>query len=99
MPKVDPFAYIMSSLSTMTGGLIADMQTLILGIILISFLVFGFEWLIEIIDGRLEETARGRNFDRAKNALAKRNSFSKGSVEYDQASLEYRRFLTKSVKQ
>ena len=49
MPKVDPTQYLMEALSILTGGLIKDMQTLILGLVVCAFILMAFDLLKDLI--------------------------------------------------
>lgn len=49
MPQVDPLSYLIAPISNLTGGLIHDLQTLILGVVFCLFLLLAFELLEEII--------------------------------------------------
>lgn len=40
MPKADPIQYLMNALAILTGGLISDMQTLILGLVVCAFILW-----------------------------------------------------------
>jgi hypothetical protein len=49
MPQVDPTNYLMAALSTLTGGLIADIQTLILGLVVCSFILMALDLLKDFV--------------------------------------------------
>jgi hypothetical protein len=49
MPTVDPTQYLLTAISTLTGGLITDMQTLILGLVVCSFILMAFDLLKDLI--------------------------------------------------
>jgi len=49
MPKVDPMQYLMDALAILTGGLITDMQTLILGLVVCSFIVMALDILKDLL--------------------------------------------------
>lgn len=49
MPKVDPMEYLMNALAILTGGLITDMQTLILGVVVCSFIVMALDILKDLL--------------------------------------------------
>jgi hypothetical protein len=61
MPKVDPMQYLMNALSTLTGGLIADMQTLILGMVVCSFILMALDLLLEVLLSPLSSYQRARD--------------------------------------
>ncbi len=45
MPKVDPFDYLMEAVGNLTGGLITDLKTLFLGMLVCSFILMAFDLL------------------------------------------------------
>ena len=49
MPKVDPMQYLMDALAILTGGLIKDMQTLILGMVVCTFVVMALDILKDLL--------------------------------------------------
>ena len=49
MPNIDPIQYLMEALSILTGGLINDMKTLILGLVVCSFILMAFDLLKDLI--------------------------------------------------
>jgi len=49
MPKVDPTQYLMDALAILTGGLIKDLQTLILGLVVCSFILMALDLLKDLI--------------------------------------------------
>ena len=49
MPKVDPMQYLMDALAILTGGLIKDMQTLILGMVVCTFVVMALDMLKDLL--------------------------------------------------
>lgn len=49
MPTVDPTQYLLEALSTLTGGLIKDLQTLILGLVVCSFILMALDLLKDLI--------------------------------------------------
>lgn len=49
MPKADPIQYLMNALAILTGGLISDMQTLILGLVVCAFILMALDILKDLI--------------------------------------------------
>lgn len=47
--KVDPFDYLMAALSSLTNGLINDLKTLILGLVVCSFIVMALDLLKDLV--------------------------------------------------
>ena len=98
MPKVDPFQYLMAPITNLTGGLISDVQTLITALVFCFFLYMGFDYLQDILGRTFESRGRDRYLDLARSTKSRLQGLDAGSVEYDQASLQYREYIRKSVK-
>lgn len=99
MEKINPFQFLIDALSTMTGGLIADMQTLLLGVFLCSFIVMALGYLKDILEGSMNTRLANLYSNEAARALNERNQFASGSFEYQKANLKYRKLLNKAVNQ
>ena len=97
MPKVDPTAYLMDALSTLTGGLISDVQTLMLGGVLVTFLLMGFDYLFDILNHSIAATHADRYLKDAKNVLMARNTWKEGTAEYDHHNALYRKLIRRSA--
>ncbi len=94
---MNPTQYLFDAMSNLTGGLITDIKTLFLGLVVCSFIYFGFDILMEAVGLSLERRARDRSFERAKSTLAEREGYAQGSAEYDRLSARYRKLINKSV--
>jgi len=94
----NPMQFLMTALSTMTNGLISDMQTLMLGLVVAAFIVMGLDYLMEILDYSIQSHSRDKYFDRAKAALDESSNYAFGSPERDRAEAQYRAFIRKSVE-
>ena len=97
MPSLDPSQVIFDSISSLTGGLIADLQTLVIAALVVSFIVAGVDILLSAIGSTFERRARDNNFATAKDLLDARNSHQRGTAEWDKLNLQYRRYLRKSI--
>jgi len=49
MPPIDPTQYLMDALAVMTGGLVNDMKTLILGLVVCSFILMALDILKDLV--------------------------------------------------
>jgi len=97
MPPIDPTKILFDTVSNLTGGLITDLQTLIVGVIVVSFIVFAIDILLSAINAGFENAARDRNFERAQDFLDRRNQMAKGTASWDYYNLKYRNALRKSI--
>jgi|GEM_PF-4583776 len=82
MPQVDPMNYLMAALSTLTGGLIADIQTLILGLVVCSFILMALDLLKDFVLVPFGEAAANA----LTNPVA---AFKKASTAYHHARLKF----------
>ncbi|MGL1932720.1 MAG: hypothetical protein OCC45_13325 [Desulfotalea sp.] len=78
-------------------GISFDVGTVIVAMLLISFIVIGFDYVRDILESFLLGRQADAFSSSASTALSARNSFSKGSQEYDKADMMYRGYLNKSA--
>ena len=97
MPPIDPTQILFDTVSNLTGGLVTDLQTLIVGVIVVSFIVFAIDILLSAINAGFENATRERNFERAQDFLDARNKTAKGTASWDYYNLKYRNALRKSI--
>ena len=97
MPKVDPMQYLMTAISSLTGGLITDLQTLFLGVIVCMFIWFGIDHLMFALETFTQNRSKDLAFSRAQKSLSNRAGFARGSAEYDRETARYRKYINKSV--
>lgn len=101
MPVIDPTQYLMDALSTLTGGLVNDLKTLILGMVVCAFLLMALDYLKDLFGDTIETFVSHRNsnkyFENARFAKEARDNSVFGSAEYDFNNALYRRFIRKSV--
>ena len=97
MPSIDPSQMIFDSISGLTGGLISDIQTLVLAALVIAFIVAGFDILLSALGAVISSRSRDNSFATAKDLLDARNSHQRGTAEWDKLNLQYRRYLRKSI--
>lgn len=97
MPKVDPMQYLMTALSTLTGGLIADMQALILGIVVCSFIFMALDYLLGIVGTAVDSHRSDKYMKDAQIALKARKTSDPFSAEYEYNNQLYKRLVRKSV--
>lgn len=53
---MNPTDMIFNAISQLTGGLIADLSTAIIAMIMLSFIAMGFDYLLDILDNRIKST-------------------------------------------
>ncbi len=90
---MNPADFLFTFLGTLTGGLITDMQTLLLAFVAIGFLNFGAQILI----GKLESAASSRSLGQAQTFFELRNTSEKGSFTYEYYNSMYRAEMSKAL--
>jgi hypothetical protein len=89
---------LLDGITAMTGGLITDVGTLIVGFVLLGFLLLGADILIE----KFQEAAQARRenylMSAAANYYQHRRDHERGSFEYDYYNALYKKSLGASVR-
>jgi len=88
-----PADFLFTILGQLTGGFVTDIQTLLAAFVVLGFLKFGAEILIE----KLQGAASSRFFGKAQTFYELRNASAKGSMEYDYYNAMYRSNLNQSL--
>jgi hypothetical protein len=60
MPKVDPMSYLIEAVGRLTGGLITDLQTLFLGMVVCSFILMALDLLKDVLLSPVASYQRAR---------------------------------------
>jgi hypothetical protein len=55
---MNPIDLIFQSISHLTGGLITDLTTAIVGMVLLSFIAMGFDLVLDVLDSRVQSLAQ-----------------------------------------
>lgn len=97
MPTIDPTQYLLDALSSLTGGLVDDIKTLILGMVVCAFVMMGIDYLVSIINHATAATHADRYLKDAKNVLMARNTWKEGTAEYDHHNALYRKLIRRSA--
>ena len=89
--------FLFDAFSQLSGGLITDMQTLLLGLLLLGMILMGADMLIEKLQmAGINSQAEG-NFKVAQWAHAHREQADRGTFEYDYYNSLYQKHLSNSV--
>ena len=89
---------IFIALQNMTGGLVTDATTLVIGVLTIGFLMMGFQMLMENL-GLSSLNRRAKHYSESADLwLDARNNSTKGTRQYDEADMSYKIALRESVK-
>lgn len=87
--------------SNLTGGVIPDFNTALTGGLFLAVIYFGGSIIFDVLStkhaARRAELEAGLVYDDARNYLAFRDVFEKGSFDYDLYNLLYRSKLKESV--
>lgn len=97
MQPIDIQQSLFDLVSNLTGGLVNDVRTLLLGLLLIAFIAMAIDLLGIAINNSLERRSQDHNFDKSRWYFVERNRHERGTPEYDRLNLLYRRSLRKSI--
>lgn len=89
---------LFSSISNLTGGLITDIQTAMIGLLAVSFLVMGFDYIKDVF----EDNVKARNSARAlRDAQEYRKVIDNSSVDpaiRDVYKTKYRNAISRAAR-
>ena len=95
---MNPTDIIFQSLSHLTGGLITDLTTAIVGMVLLSFIAMGFDLILDVLDSRMQFLAQRKKLT---GLLVEPRVSGKLEMQSDRSSYEvsygYRGVERKSV--
>lgn len=97
MQPIDIQQSLFDLVSNLTGGLVNDVRTLLLGLLLIAFIAMAVDLLGIAITNSLERRTMDRNFERAQDFLETRNRTAKGTASWDYYNMKYRNALRRSM--
>lgn len=100
---MNPTQILFNSVSGLTGGIVHDLQTAMVAVVAILFVLLGLDLLKDVLFGgrsgelNLETRAFDDEWDAAKyyHKLSKR--YKRGSIEFDIIQARYRKHLKKLV--
>jgi len=91
---MNPTDILFQSISNLTGGLITDLTTAIVGVVVLAFIGMGIDLLISVIQTSMCRDRLSGNVYKANHALQKAKA-SGSQVAIDIASARYRSALSK----
>ena len=97
MNPIDPFTYIFEAASTLTGGIITDLKTGFLAMLVIMFILMGLDLLMGVLGTLTTQFSHKRHTSLARNLREERDSYSKDSFDYELLNASYRKNLRKSL--
>ena len=83
--------------SDLSGGLITDLYSLFIGLVVCSFIMIGIDIVLTAINSSMQRYSMDRNFERAQDFLDRRDQMAKGTASWDYYNLKYRNALRKSI--
>ena len=102
MPKVDITAIILQQISILTNGLVNDLTTLVLGLVLCAFILMGFDYIKEFFVSGFEDLRNEKAYKKysqmAEDILVSRDTYEKGSYHWKEENLIHQEMLRKAVK-
>lgn len=96
---MNPIELIFQSISNLTGGLITDLTTAIIGLLFLSFLAMAFDHIFFLLDRHVTRTANYNAANKAFNdwdEVKKRNV--KSRVDLDLAEARYKSAISRYSK-
>ncbi len=89
---MNPVDLVFSAITSLTGGLITDLASAVIGLLTISFIAFGADLIISVLAGRRMDKCRS---DRVHSAFNDREKakVSGSQVERDMADSRYKSAL------
>lgn len=88
---------IFNAVSQLTGGLISDITSMVIGMVVLAFIAMGLDYLKDVLDGVMDHRASNKHLERARFSKEAAENSTEGTVEYDWNMAMYRRHLKKSV--
>jgi len=84
-------------LSNITGGLVHDFATAIIGLIFLLIIMAGLDLLKDLFEVSMVNRGAEKNWHAARHYLGFRDLSEQGSMEYDYYNALYKAHLSKSV--
>lgn len=94
---MNPFALIFQSIGTLTGGLISDLSSVIVGLVALSFIALAVDHITWLLSGTMHRRMSNKYYERAEMVRQARDTNSRGSAAWLQQDMLYKRFLRRSV--
>ena len=95
----DPTQILFDAISGLTGGIIKDVQTAMIAILLIVFLFLGFDLLKDVLFGQRQaesvDKKHWKEWQEAEYHLGESSRYQRGTIEYDFHKSRYRKLLNK----
>lgn len=89
--------FLFDAFSQLSGGLITDIKTLLLGMLLLGMILIGADMLIENLESAFQNRYASGNFRSAEKYRTMRDLSDSDSLEYDYYNALYRKHLSASV--
>ena len=89
--------FLFDAFSQLTGGLITDMKTLLLGMLVLGMILIGFDMLVEKLENASLDRRASGSFRQAETYRTMRDLSDSDSLEYDYYNALYRKHLSASV--
>lgn len=95
MPQ--PSDILFQAISSMTGGLINDLTTAMLGMVVLGFLVFGVDYLKDIFEDSIARRETNASLDRARSYKKMAESID-DQVSKDYLNARYRNEIRRAAR-
>lgn len=97
MTPFNPFAQLTEHITGLFTGLFADTTTVVLGVIVLAFVVFGAGVINEALGGFVRSRERSYHLERSSKYLEERAEFDRGSVEWLERDYLFKHHVRKAA--
>ena len=97
MQTFDPTQILFDSISNLTGGLVTDLQSLFICVLVIVFIWNGIDLILTGMGVVMNKYSQNRSYADAESYLSLRNQTTRGTASWDYYNLKYRKALRKSI--
>jgi hypothetical protein len=94
---MDPFSYIFDAASQLTGGIITDLKTGFLAMLVITFILMGLDLVKGVLDNFFGDIGHRKNMKLTQNLRSQRDMFDQDSFDYEFFDKAYKKSLNKSL--
>ena len=102
MPQIDITTILFQAISNLTGGLISDLTSVMLGMVLCTFILMGLDYIKDVFVSGFEDLRNEKAYKKysqmAEDILVSRDTYEKGSYHWKEENLIHQEMLRKAVR-
>lgn len=92
-----PSDILFSTISSMTGGLVTDITTAMIGMLVIGFLLMGLDYLKDVLDDGLSRRSSNNSLEKARSYRKMSDSMD-DQVSKDYLNAKYRNEIRRAAR-